>query len=913
MRAVLDGIAPEQFNDEAENDQFSNNLSVRARELAGSLLTDRGGEMDMIWVRRARGFPMDTMMRQAGAGGASQTLTFVQMLTMYGAAVPVANVITGEDLAAAASATWNARVQMADEADAVTNTVRGLPSGGTSTGFVLAVVLGSVGGVLLIVAAAWVLMHAHWRRTQFLQRRADDAVASADEADAASEPVAAPASAPTYPVVPVPPAAPEPDPKRRRMREPLSDEPLDPNAYLRDLTRDRLLRDVLHAASEDADTLVLDESARAVLMSACGAADISAAGYTAVRALDDDAGGATAMAPPPTRVYVVEPTVDRVDAIAERLSGSAGARAAAVFFTHGVAEDYEAQRARLTAANSAIPMNLMTRDVNVHFAAIEQRVFTLPGSADTSIATSLFTLCCVLGEVPKVRFLARSEAARGVAQELVGLLRAHRDLVRRAARAARLRTSSRATTTLLIVPRTVDLIAPLLHALTYRGMCDDLLSGHGDGDQGAVIDAAASPASASAPGAGAASQMMNESNDASIWPRLRHLHVTAAARRLLDIYNEEYASIDAAVFDLHSMRRAIAQVPEAERRARGLDAIDRHARVLELLVARFGERGLQKLVAVEQDVACRRDAGGKLIDEREIRNAVWRALEHNADSGTGGGGGASAAAISSRDKLRLVLLYLLSSGRSAVGDEETMLVATGEMSMTEASTLVRHVQRMRESALEEQQAARGSVRAMRRMRTAADIGTEAGELQRFVPVMRDLMEDLSLDALPTDAFPYARSSRAASKRSGAAGGSFLLGSLFRRIIPDERDEDAARDDEEGEPAAAAAARADEEAGMMRDDADNDGATPRASAESERTTTSTATTPSGASGAHASGDSESGPHVRPRTILFCVGGITAAEMRAAYDISASRERNVMIGGLEHVAPDALVSRLKSARL
>ena len=956
----MDGITPDTFNDAASNAHFRAALaSLVQQSLASpsndtsatthaSSTTHRAVAIDTtvalgasVYALRGVLTPVDgtaarwaiAVHAAAATSTGSGTVALVQLQSPWGNGDRVTRAVDAAALQTAIGDAWSGGGATVQSSSWNGDTVRGLPGSSGEPVLLAALVGGLVGGALLTVAIAAVILGVE------SCLKPDRSPVEKPGAEWDAIPPAAPVAEPTPLAVAVPPAPDDDDGGDDLSRPPtprplLSNEPLDPNAFLRDLTRERLVRLMLYddaVTSRHANTLVVDAASRQILLAVFSAEELRVAGYSRLLSIEQAEqereekaeGAASPMA------VLIEPasrTVDQVLALRSQQRPIAG-----VYFTYAVDADLFAvsPRQRLLTAVSTEPSSTLpfaVRDVNVHFAAIEQRVFTLPEAGAADIATALFTACCVLGEVPRVRYLAPSETARAVAERLARLLRKHPEMV---VNDSRLRQAPRARATVILVPRTVDLIAPLLHALSYEALVQDLLPSSTDE---------------------AAATFMDENRD-DVWRALRFVHVTEATRRLIELYHEacHVGGVSAtSVFDLHSLRREVQSRLRDQREAasaaadghRWLASVDFHASMLEQLLQHFHQRGLQQLLQVEQALATRRQAPtGAVLRDDEARTLVWELLQANGADMPSGSRTATVA-YDSLDKLRVVLLYLLTCRSEPEADSVNMLAQSGAVRAVEAPAVLRNVRQLREMARREQEALRRSVRAAGRQRAALDT---AGISERYVPLMRDLIEDTALDALPYEAFPLARghpppsrSRRAAAAAARLAAGSMLLTSLFRRVLPGASSNSGggAEDDFELDLEAEALRRPSPSgSGSGSDEEERDRPhSPRLSGDSQRTGSwsvpsssspsspassmrtgslaSSAATTAGASSADVAGPAveAEGTKMRPRTLLFVLGGVSTNEVRAAYDISERRERNVMIGGAERVEPARFAQRL-----
>lgn len=188
-------------------------------------------------------------------------------------------------------------------------------------------------------------------------------------------------------------------------------------------------------------------------------------------------------------VYFISPSASSVKAVIEDCEKKTYAKAH-VFFTSS------APRTALTAikASAACVERLVNlSEVNVEYNVCDSRGFTVgvedalrgtfaegaegssaQGRALDLIATRLATVMVSLGEIPSMRYMAKgenktSDAARGIADRVDRILTAM--LRSKGAEAAK----ANPTCDVLILDRSFDVLAPIVHEWTYESMVTDLL------------------------------------------------------------------------------------------------------------------------------------------------------------------------------------------------------------------------------------------------------------------------------------------------------------------------------------------------------------------------------------------------------------------------------------------------------
>eukprot|EP00240_Pyramimonas_obovata_P004176 CAMPEP_0118930264 /NCGR_PEP_ID=MMETSP1169-20130426/7007_1 /TAXON_ID=36882 /ORGANISM="Pyramimonas obovata, Strain CCMP722" /LENGTH=352 /DNA_ID=CAMNT_0006872589 /DNA_START=198 /DNA_END=1253 /DNA_ORIENTATION=+ len=240
-------------------------------------------------------------------------------------------------------------------------------------------------------------------------------------------------------------------------------------------------------------------------------------------------------------IYFIRPTQKSVNQLIEDFASEKKPmyQCASVFFCSKI------RPALLTSIKSApkvLERLVDLKEVNVEVLALEPRVFVTENTdalrvlygknaaqslrfemTIESIATRLATVFASLNEFPSIRFAAPkassgtqpttdTEAARSrLAQQVAQ--RVHAQLSTLQSQSASI--PAHATCDLLVVDRTLDLVAPVVHELTYEAMCYDLLPHEGDSFSYATTTQGGKQEQKAA--------VLTEADP--LWMELRHLHI----------------------------------------------------------------------------------------------------------------------------------------------------------------------------------------------------------------------------------------------------------------------------------------------------------------------------------------------------------------------------------------------------
>eukprot|EP01052_Picozoa_sp_SAG31_P009098 SAG31_NODE_471_length_15238_cov_14.684554_6_plen_628_part_00 len=231
--------------------------------------------------------------------------------------------------------------------------------------------------------------------------------------------------------------------------------------------------------------LILDTFSTKVLSACLKMSDLTEHGVSLVEKLEI----AREPLPHMEAIYFVAPTEESIQRIiADFRKGGQKYAKAHLVFTGQLSKDL---LVRVSQAKG-LAQNIATlKDLNMEFIAKEDHVFSvdLPEAfhdlfsaftgeqqmmeARSKIASRLATVCTTLGELsPNIRYQLSS--AGGVATHATQVAKdLHNRLKHVQSKSAH--SSERKAATVLVLDRTVDMVAPLLHELTYEAMIHDQL------------------------------------------------------------------------------------------------------------------------------------------------------------------------------------------------------------------------------------------------------------------------------------------------------------------------------------------------------------------------------------------------------------------------------------------------------
>ncbi|PKA47665.1 Protein transport Sec1a [Apostasia shenzhenica] len=288
------------------------------------------------------------------------------------------------------------------------------------------------------------------------------------------------------------------------------------------------------------------------------------------------------------------------------------------------------------------------------------------------------------------------------------------------------------TCDLLIVDRSIDLIAPVIHEWTYDAMCHDLLDMDGNKY---VYEVASKSRSAEK------KEFLLEDHD-PIWLELRHAHIADVSERLHEKMTNFKSKNKAAQLqqsakdggelstqDLQKMVQALPQYSEQ------MEKLSLHVNIAGKINKLIKDLGLRELGQLEQDLVFG-DAGAK-----EVINF----LRANQD-------------VSPENKLRLLMIYGCVYPEKFDGDKGVKLMQLAKMS-TEDMNTVTNLKFL--GGLDTKKTSGGSFslkfdaqKKKHAARKEREDEEEAWQLSRFYPMIEELIEKLNKGELSKNDYPF---------------------------------------------------------------------------------------------------------------------------------------------------------------
>lgn len=556
----------------------------------------------------------------------------------------------------------------------------------------------------------------------------------------------------------------------------------------RQITRDRLLFEMLRSTRKDSKSawkvLIMDKFTVKIMSYSCKMADITEEGVSLV----EDLYKRRQPLPSMDAIYFIQPTKENIVMFLSDMSGRSPLyKKAYVFFSSPIQKDLVSQ---IKKDLSVLPRIGALSEMNLEYFPIDSQGFITDHeraleelfceSAEgfnkynaclNTMATRISTVFASMREFPRVHY----RVAKTIDASTMTTLR---DMVPTKIAAgvwnylSKYKTSipefpQTETCELLIVDRSVDQIAPIIHEWTYDAMCHDLL--FMDGNK-YVHEVPSKNGSVSEK-----REVLLEDHD-PVWLELRHAHIADASERLHDKMTHFVSKNKAAQLhqartgaelstrDLQKMVQALPQYSDQ------IDKLSLHVEIAGKLNSIIREQCLRDVGQLEQDLVFG-DAGTK-----ELINFFRTQL-----------------GVSRENKLRLLMIYAAINPEKFESDKGTKLMQLAGLSTDDMIA----VNNMRCLCADTKKASGGGFtlkfdvhkkkHGHRKERTGEE---SAWALSRFYPVLEELIEKLSKGELPKDEYncmndpspsfhglpsttsTSARTSPAHSMRSRRTGGSW---------------------------------------------------------------------------------------------------------------------------------------------
>eukprot|EP00128_Syssomonas_multiformis_P012628 Colp12_sorted_trinity150504_noHs@1022 len=602
-------------------------------------------------------------------------------------------------------------------------------------------------------------------------------------------------------------------------------------APLKDVVRDRLLAMVKGVQPKEFwKVLVVDQRSMRILSTSCRMHDVMEAGVTIVenvalkrKRLQFEA------------IYFLSPIESSVDKLIEDFDNSWEPKYASIhlFFTAQLPDNLFA---KLKNAKGVLKNLKNMTELNIDYLAPEEQVFTLdspmmfydiysPNSKQVNeflshIANQVATVCTTLGEYPVVRYSTNTPHTATLATKLQIRL----DDLQKLADPSQLAGKPKGQ--ILILDRSLDPTSALLHELTYQAMIYDVLP---------ITNDVYTHTYRNGRGETVTQELVLGDHD-QVYMSTRHLHISQASKFIAEKMaefkakakaNKLKASEKVTTAELSEALKAMPQYQEDLKRI-GLH-VSLAEQCMQLLFKGSDTRQgpLEKIILMQQDMV---DGTYQKDKTRNLMNDLVPILQDPN--------------VSHENKLRMLMLYVIV--KNGACDNLAKLMSLAEIPEPERPTIENLQQLGVPFTVKDAE----KLKKKKNRKNRDDEG-EKLVLSRWVPVLKDVLEDCTDDKLDKDEFAYVRESDAS--KSAADSGPAVASARTRP-------------------------------GWANKNKDKTGAK-----ETGKAT-----------------ESRNGPPL----FVFVLGGLTYSEMRVAYEVGKAKNRDIYIGGTCLLTPQMFLEQLNA---
>ncbi|KAM7275043.1 hypothetical protein ACFE04_016909 [Oxalis oulophora] len=641
--------------------------------------------------------------------------------------------------------------------------------------------------------------------------------------------------------------------------------------FFRQISRDRLLNEML-ASSKTEDSkawkvLIMDKVTVKVMSHSCKMADITDQGVSLVEELFKRRQPLPSM----DAIYFIQPSKENVVMILSDMSGREPLyRKAFIFFSAPVAKELVNH---LKCDMSIIPRIGALREMNMEYFPIDNQAFVtdqesalmeffgqdpaensrMYNASLNMMATRIATVFASLKEFPFVRYRSVRDESTATARDYLPskLAAAIWETVQKYKSIPNYPQTE--TCELLILDRSVDQIAPVIHEWTYDAMCHDLLEMDGNKCTLEVPNKIS--------GELEKKECLLEDHD-PIWLELRNSHIADASERLHEKMTNFASKNKAAQMqrkgdgeistrDLQKIVQALPQYGEV------VEKLSLHVEIAGRINRIIRDTGLRDLGQLEQDLVFG-DAAAK---------DVIGFLRKNSDA-------------TPENKLRLLMIYAIVYPEKFEGDKADKLMQLAKLS-PEDMKVVNNMRILGGSSSSNVKKSSGSVfslkfddqktknQAARKDRSGEE--EETWQLFRFFPVVEELIENLNKGELPKN--EYACMNQAAAAPTTNSGS---VRSNAGPVAPPER------------KVPAHSKRSRRTATWAKGHSSDDG------------------TSSDSVLRRASMDFK---NLGQRIFVFIIGGATRSELRACHKLTTKLRREIVLGSTSLDDPPQYITKLK----
>ncbi|CAJ1966915.1 unnamed protein product [Cylindrotheca closterium] len=522
---------------------------------------------------------------------------------------------------------------------------------------------------------------------------------------------------------------------------------------LLEVVQQRFLKDVFDNAKAGHSgwkILIVDDPSMKVISATVGMYDIMERQISLVESLDKKRAPFKDMA----AIYILSPTIESVEKLVADYQDKSKLLYGDSAFVYFLGPVPKQLLEMVTQCKQLVKRLKALSEINVDFLVKEDRAFKLDvdaefsqyyagkagKEAETAIAEKLVTLCASLNEYPYIRYNQSSGPCTSLAtkfkKKMDKFVSKNPNWWYHGSGKSGKQSTELERSTILLLDRASDCLTPLMHDFTYQAMVQDLLEI--DGDKITVnVESADNPDDYDAKDV-----LLNDKD--KLWVELRSKHIAEVieilSTRISETVNSGSGNAlggsgkDVSLTELASALKALPEYREV------MAKLSQHMHISRECMDKFSAEGLIDLSEIEQTLATGVDEDGDKVDTDDLVGMVEQSLLRMNDS---------------QSRLRLVLIAIVGLGKKLSDRDRLLRAAKLDRDQMLALDSVEKLSAGGGTPMERKKKKKGGGGLFSKFKGGTDDEEEESEYasSRYVPILKDILDDLVANTLSLDDFP----------------------------------------------------------------------------------------------------------------------------------------------------------------